>query len=115
MLYREIIVVQYQNYTKHIKGLCGKDSQFLVLKMAVGALGTKLWRIFNKREKPITGTTLQKRYKKRYALYFGRNKMQTQNYTTSVTTTITTIITTTTTTTSTSTTLLLLLLLLLLP
>jgi hypothetical protein len=51
MLYREIMVVQCENYTKHINCLCGKDSQFLVLKMAVGALGTRFSRVLEKREK----------------------------------------------------------------
>jgi hypothetical protein len=32
-----------------------KDLQFLVLKMAVGALGTRFWRTLETGEKPITG------------------------------------------------------------
>jgi hypothetical protein len=38
-----------------------KESQFLVLKAALGTLGTRFWRILEKREKPITGSTLKKK------------------------------------------------------
>jgi len=74
MLYREIMVVQCENYTNQINCLCVKVSQFLVLKMAIGALGTRFWRILEQREKSITGSALNKKCKKRIYTIIYYNK-----------------------------------------
>ena len=45
MLYREIIVVCCQIYTKHINTLCGQNVELLNVKLAVHIVTTGLKRV----------------------------------------------------------------------
>jgi hypothetical protein len=44
MLYREIIAVYSQIYTKHINTLCGQNVEMLNVKLVVHIVTTELWR-----------------------------------------------------------------------
>jgi hypothetical protein len=43
MLYREIIAVCSEVHTKHTNMLCGQNVVFLMLKLAVRVVSTRIW------------------------------------------------------------------------
>ena len=45
MLYREIIAVCSQIYTKHINTLCGQNVEFVNVKLAVSTVTTELSKV----------------------------------------------------------------------
>ena len=54
MLYRELMAVCSQIYTKHINTLCGQNEELLNVKLVVHIVTTGLQRVKSLLQKPVS-------------------------------------------------------------